>query len=149
MEILEESINEKGAELIFDDLPDVNVIGSQMRHLFQNLIGNALKFSEKDVKPRIHITHGYVKKDVEAAGNGFAERYLLLKINDNGIGFKQDHSQKIFDLFTRLHPRNLYEGTGLGLSIAKHIVEAHRGHLWVESEVGHGSRFSFSISLAA
>jgi len=109
MEILEESINEKGAEIIFDDLPEVNVIG------------------------------------VEAAGNGFAERYLLLKINDNGIGFKQDHSQKIFDLFTRLHPRNLYEGTGLGLSICKRIVENHEGTITAESEPGKGATFKILI----
>ena len=107
----------------------------QMRQLFQNLIDNAIKFRSKDAL-RIHI---------------LAERkglVWLFKISDNGIGIPKDLQVCLFQMFQRLHTREEYEGTGIGLAICKKIVERHGGGIWVESEAGKGTTFSFTLPIA-
>jgi PAS domain S-box-containing protein len=146
LEILDDAIREKGATVTADELPDAAVIPAQIRQLLQNLISNSLKFSRKDVKPKISITHNF-KDGGELHHENLkpALRYLQLMISDNGIGFKQEHAEKIFGLFTRLHARSSYEGSGLGLSICKRIVENHEGAITAASEPGAGATFTITI----
>jgi PAS domain S-box-containing protein len=142
MVILEESIRDKNARIICNNLPDVRVSGSQMRQLFQNLIANSLKFARKGVDPIINITHRYANRyEFQSTDLHKAERYHVISVEDNGIGFSQEHAEKIFGLFTRLHPQTTYEGSGLGLSICKRIAENHGGIIRAESKPGEGTTF--------
>lgn len=146
--ILEESINEKDALVECDALPNLSVIPSQMRQLFQNLISNALKFSHKNEKPVIRVTHEFLTKiDLNTEELEPAARYIRIFFSDNGIGFKQEHAEKIFNLFTRLHGRSSYEGSGLGLSICKRIVENHGGIISARSTHGKGATFIITLPL--
>ena len=125
-------IKENNAEITFDSLPTIECDRVQIQQLLQNLLTNAIKF-HGDEPPRIHIS-------AHESGNE-----LLFSITDNGIGIDPRHQEQIFDIFKRLHTRQDYEGTGIGLSICKRIVERHAGQLWVESELGKGSTFYFTI----
>jgi PAS domain S-box-containing protein len=129
---LEASIEETGAEITAEDLPTVYFDNVQMSQLFQNLIGNAIKFRSDQV-PRIHINA--VRKGGE----------WQFAVTDNGIGIDAQYTDKIFMIFQRLHSREQYPGTGIGLSICKKIVERHNGKIWVESTPGRGSTFYFTV----
>jgi light-regulated signal transduction histidine kinase (bacteriophytochrome) len=107
----------------------------QMIQLFQNLIGNAIKFKKPDEPPKIHIK---ARKDKNRNEHVFSVR-------DNGIGMDQQYAERIFIIFQRLHTQDEYEGTGIGLAVSKRIVERHGGHIWVESEPSTGSTFYFTI----
>lgn len=126
-------IEEQNAEIFIRNLPILTANRTQMIQLFQNLVGNALKF-RSDKIPRINI------EAVE-----LPDRYVF-SVQDNGIGMQQEYTDKIFVIFQRLHNRTEYDGTGIGLSICKKIVEQHQGEIWVESQSGKGSTFYFSIS---
>lgn len=129
---LKTSIKDNNATITHDPLPEIYANDQQMVMLFQNLIGNAIKYrSQKD--PEIHI---HLKKN---------EGKLHFKVQDNGIGINEQYFERIFTIFQRLHTRDEYEGTGVGLAIAKKIVEQHQGNIWVESEPGRGSTFNFTI----
>jgi len=127
-ENLKASLAESGAVLTAGKLPTVQANRSQLVQLFQNLIGNAIKFRGKDC-PRIHVSS-------EQAGSEW-----IFAIADNGIGIAAEHRDRIFEIFQRLHARTDYPGNGIGLSICKKIVEQHGGRIWVESESGRGSTF--------
>ena len=123
-----------GATLIIPELPQITANTSLILQLFENLIGNALKY-RSDRKPVIQIAY---KEE---------ENNYLFSVSDNGIGIDQKYSDKIFVLFRRLHNDNeTYEGTGVGLAICKKIVELHDGTIWVVSEQGEGSTFYFTIT---
>ena len=129
---LQISVKESGAKITSDPLPSLPVDATQIRQLFQNLIGNAIKFRSERA-PEIHIGARREK-----------ERWLFW-VRDNGIGIEPQYAGRIFQIFQRLHSRKHYPGTGIGLAICKKIVERHGGEIRVESEPGRGSTFYFSI----
>lgn len=134
-------IEEKKAVINKTPLPVLDSVPSQMRQIFQNLIGNALKFSRKDVPPVISVTAERVSgKDTESplAADG---AYCRITVSDNGIGFDEKYLDRIFVIFQRLNDRSMYAGTGIGLAIAKKIVEKHEGIINAKSREGEGSTF--------
>ncbi len=129
---LRASIQESNAKIIYDKLPTVNIDPVQLTQLFQNLIGNAIKFrSEKPLEIHISATH--------------KDNTWQFVVKDNGIGIEKQYAERIFLIFQRLHTRKQYPGTGIGLALCKKIVERHGGKIWMESEPGKGSTFYFTI----
>ncbi|WP_189090051.1 GAF domain-containing protein [Deinococcus ruber] len=133
IERLSAAILESGAIIQADALPVVLGDGPQLAQLFQNLIGNAIKFRRRGVAPRIEVRA--VRTD----------EHWHVSVHDNGIGMKPEYFERIFVMFQRLHHRSEYQGTGLGLSICQKIVEQHGGRVWVESVEGEGSTFHFTL----
>ncbi len=131
---LKASINENDAEITNDHLPTLMVDEQLMVQLFQNLISNAIKYRGEQ-SPKIYIS---AKRE---------DKQWLFCIKDNGIGISEKHLDKIFIIFQRLHTHQEYEGTGIGLSIAQKIVHQHNGNIWVESEIGTGTTFYFTIPI--
>ncbi|AFZ24494.1 bacteriophytochrome (light-regulated signal transduction histidine kinase) [Cylindrospermum stagnale PCC 7417] len=129
---LRQRIAEAGAVITHDPLPSVMADNTQLMQLFQNLIANAIKF-HSDKPPQIHV------------GAERLEDEWLFSVRDNGIGIDPRFSDRIFIIFQRLHTRDEYPGTGMGLAICKKIVECHRGRIWVESQLGQGATFYFTI----
>ncbi|MDD1678498.1 MAG: PAS domain S-box protein [Methanomicrobiales archaeon] len=127
------SITRKEAIISKDHLPEILADGTQITQLFQNLIGNALKFQKPNVIPEIHVS---ARKDGD---------YWLFSVRDNGIGIESRFSDRIFKIFQRLHAKGEFEGTGIGLAICKRIVERHGGEIYVKSTPGEGSTFFFTI----
>jgi len=125
-------IAESGAVITTDPLPTLNGDSTQLIQLFQNLIGNAIKFG-RDQPPQIHL--GAKQQDGE----------WLFSVRDNGIGIDPQFADRIFIIFQRLQPRDEYPGTGIGLAICKKIVDRHGGRIWVESELGQGATFYFTL----
>jgi PAS domain S-box-containing protein len=136
-------IEEQGAQVTYDPLPTVLADVTQLAQVFQNLIGNALKFQPpaRDEPPRIHIAAAPLHLG-ESRGQGTVWRF---SVQDNGIGIAPEHADRLFGVFQRLHTAEEYEGTGIGLAICKKIVERHGGRIWVESEVGEGATFYFTL----
>ena len=126
-------IEQTGAELTSDPMPSLVSDNTQLMQLFQNLIGNAIKFRKPDVPPQIHI------------GVERQEDVWQFSVRDNGIGIEPQFADRIFVIFQRLHTRDEYPGSGMGLAICKKIVECHRGQIWVESELEQGATFYFTI----
>lgn len=130
---LKAAIEESHATVTHDPLPTVSADPAQFVQLFQNLIGNALKFHSPGRPPVIHVG---------ARRQGQA---WIVTVRDNGIGIEPQYFERIFDVFQRLHTRREYPGTGIGLAICRKIVERHGGRIWLESTPGEGTTFSFSI----
>ena len=142
----EQELKEKNAIIEVEPLPTLDVIPELMRTLFSNLIGNALKYRQINSSPLIKIS---AKSDEEKADiHDIKNKYYRIYIEDNGIGFDQAFSEKIFGMFVRLHSASEYEGTGIGLALCKKIVEEHNGHISVKSKVGEGSTFTVSLPLS-
>ena len=129
---LKRSIEESGASVSIGTLPTIKADATQLTQLFQNLIGNALKY-RKDRPPEIHV-------DARST-----QQAWLFSVQDNGIGIEPQYFERIFQMFQRLHTRAEYSGTGIGLAICRRIVERHGGRIWVESRPGQGSTFLFAI----
>jgi signal transduction histidine kinase len=129
---LASAIRESRAIVTNDDLPSMRVDPVQLQQVFQNLIGNAIKFRGK-ASPHIHVS-------AREEGDEW-----LFSVKDNGIGIDAKHAEKLFVIFQRLHTREEYPGTGIGLAVCKRIVERHGGRIWFESEPGKGSTFYFTL----
>jgi signal transduction histidine kinase len=132
---LHAAIEENDAIVTYDALPTVFADPTQLGQVFQNLIGNAIKFRRKE-PPRVHVSG-------ERRGN-----QLILSVRDNGIGMETDDLERIFGVFQRLHRRDEYPGTGIGLAICKKVVEQHGGQIWAESELGKGTTFYFALPVS-
>ncbi len=127
-------------------MPEMEVIPFQIHQLLFNLVNNALKFSREGVAPHITIQWETVSAGkVPGLQNKIAEKYHHLSVADNGIGFEQEHSQRIFDVFQRLHGRDKFSGTGVGLAICKKIVENHMGIIRAEGKPDVGATFHIYI----
>jgi len=123
-----------GAEIIIKTaLPVLPVYRSDIIHLLQNLMSNAIKFRKKDIPPVIYLD---AKEERDA---------WLFSIADNGIGIEKEKFEKIFEIFARLHAKESYEGSGIGLAVCKKVVQHHGGTIWIESEKGKGSTFYFTL----
>ncbi|MES2138855.1 MAG: PAS domain S-box protein [Bacteroidota bacterium] len=131
---LDTSIKESNAKITSAILPVLQGNETELKRLFQNLISNAIKFRKKNVSPEITITVEQKKKE------------YLFAIRDNGIGIEEKFISKLFIIFQRLHSVEEYPGTGIGLATCKKIVTLHRGKIWVESKLGEGSSFYFTLS---
>jgi signal transduction histidine kinase len=129
---LKNSIDETGAIISIGALPAIRADYAQMAQVFQNLIGNALKYRKPGEPPRVEIS-------AVSDGGGW-----IFCVRDNGIGFEQKNAEKIFGIFKRLHGREI-PGTGIGLAMVKKIVERHGGQIWAESDRGKGSAFYFRL----
>jgi PAS domain S-box-containing protein len=132
---LTQAIEESGASITHDPMPTIAVDRGQMVRLFQNLIGNALKYRKPDQIPQIHITAEQMNRE------------WTIAIRDNGIGFDPQYASTIFAPFKRLHQPDAFPGTGVGLAISRRIVEAHGGRIWAESRPGEGAIFRFTLPL--
>ncbi|MEH2325743.1 MAG: GAF domain-containing protein [Nostoc sp.] len=143
---LQIAIADSKAIVTHDLLPEVMADATQLIQVFQNLIGNAIKFCQNQ-QPRIHI--GVAKPDANPDGESLnlipSVDEWLFWVCDNGIGLESQYSERIFIIFQRLHGREKYPGTGIGLAICKKIIERHGGRIWVESKLGEGSTFYFTI----
>jgi chemotaxis family two-component system sensor kinase Cph1 len=125
-------IEESHAVIVSDELPRVLADPTQMTQLFQNLVGNAIKFHGKK-EPRVHITSSETDQE------------WIISVSDNGIGIDPQYFERIFIIFQRLHTRTEYPGTGIGLAISRRILDRHNGRIWVESKTGEGTTFHFAL----
>jgi PAS domain S-box-containing protein len=140
-------ITQKKAEIISDPLPEIQAIPLQMNQLFFNLIGNALKFSKKNVPPVVHVTSTLLSpEDIDTTWHLKPARvYYKITIKDNGIGFHQDYATRIFTIFQRLNERTVYGGYGIGLALCRKIVSNHGGIIYAEAKPNEGAAFTFVL----
>jgi signal transduction histidine kinase len=133
LENLGGAIRESDAQIAIGEMPAVRMLESHLSQVFQNLIGNAIKYRKEGDRPTIQLS---ARK---------AEGYWIFTVADNGIGISSAYKEAIFGIFKRLHANGKYPGTGMGLAICQRIVERYGGRIWVESEPGRGSEFFFTI----
>lgn len=140
-------IERKNATIRSSELPTVDSIPSQMRQVFQNLIGNAIKFSGHDQNPLIEITSEIIlDKDIDSPTSPDG-KFCRITVKDNGIGFDEIYLDRIFIIFQSLNDRQSYEGTGIGLAIAKKIIDKHNGLITAKSKPGEGASFIIVLPL--
>jgi signal transduction histidine kinase len=141
LEEFDDEIKEKNAKVIVDKIPLLHVHPGLITVLFRNLIGNALKFTRENVCPVINI-----HAEVSPYQNGQSDEFICqIFIRDNGIGFDQQFAEKVFGMFTRLHPETQVKGTGLGLALCRKIAEHHKGSIAARSLVNEGTTFILSL----
>jgi light-regulated signal transduction histidine kinase (bacteriophytochrome) len=133
---LEVAIRESGAQIRCGNLPTVEADETKLVQVVQNLIGNAIKFRKPDVTPAVEITASQV------------DSRWLFSVADNGIGFEPKYTDRIFQVFQRLHTVGRYPGNGIGLAISRRIIEHHGGELWADSQPEVGSTFFFTLPIA-
>jgi light-regulated signal transduction histidine kinase (bacteriophytochrome) len=144
---LEGAIEESRGKVTWEALPTVMADATQLAQLLRNLVGNGIKF-RGEASPHVHVS-----AELADCGAGLSEAEQsprgewLFSVRDNGIGIAPKYYERIFQMFERLHHRSEYPGTGIGLAICQKIVERHGGRIWVESELGEGSTFYFTIPL--
>jgi PAS domain S-box-containing protein len=127
------AVSESGAKITADPLPSLPVHGMHLQQIFQNLIGNAIKYRDPERQPVVHVA-------IERQ-----DGHWIFAVSDNGIGIDPEYKENIFGLFKRLHNNDEYSGTGIGLAICQRIVDRYHGRIWVESEPGRGSTFRFKL----
>jgi light-regulated signal transduction histidine kinase (bacteriophytochrome) len=133
---LETVMAETRAQVDVGELPVIDADAVQMRQLLQNLLGNALKFRRQGVAPVIQLR-----------ASEFPDEHCTLTVTDNGIGIKQEHQDRIFRMFERLHSRAQFEGSGIGLAMCRNIVERHGGTIAVSSTIGQGATFHVTLPI--
>ena len=138
-------IQEKNATIKVDNLPKLYVYPAIIKPLFQNLISNSLKYSQKNVQPEINITSRI--EPVNSSDKIIVNKYCRINVEDNGVGFEQQYAEQIFTMFKRLHGNSEYAGTGIGLAICKKIVEEHHGYISAKGFVNKGSIFTISLPI--
>jgi len=140
---LSETILENKATIHSELLPSIEAYGTQMVQLFQNLISNAIKYHQENLRPIVRITHRLVEGSVIPGIQPSHQdiQFHQIKVSDNGIGFKKEYAEKIFIIFKRLHSQSEFSGTGIGLAICKRVVSNHNGYIFAESLEGEGSNF--------
>jgi signal transduction histidine kinase len=136
LENLHQGIEESGAIVTVGELPEIRASAAQITRLFQNLIGNAIKYADPDRSPQVCVS---AERDGE---------FWSFSVADNGIGIAPEFAERIFVLFQRLHGRGQYEGNGVGLALCRRIVERHGGRIWVEGRPGEGSTFRFTLPVS-
>ncbi len=141
---LEVRIEQTKAKVEWDKLPSIYADSTQMHQLFQNLIGNALKFSKPDTTPHVKIT----SQILDTSPLGAAGPACMISIQDNGIGFDEKYLDRIFTIFQRLHGRHEFEGTGIGLAVCRKIVDRHGGVMTARSKLGEGATFLITLPIA-
>ena len=141
LEDFELIIQEKNADILVGELPQIEANRGQIRQVFQNMVSNALKFSKEEEPPVIHISSTYLDERSFEGEPQLEGPYCLIRIKDNGIGFDQKYQNHIFALFERLHSKDSYEGSGIGLSITKKIIEKHDGLVQARGISGEGAEF--------
>jgi signal transduction histidine kinase len=131
---LETALADAGGRIEVRGLPAIDADAPQMRRLLQNLLGNALKFRRRETPPLVLV-----------AGSVSRDGMCTITVSDNGIGFKQEHEERIFRMFERLHTRTEFQGSGMGLTICQKIVERHGGSIAATSSIGHGATFTITL----
>ena len=145
---LEVRIEQTKAYVEVGELPTIEADPLQMRQLLQNLIGNALKFQPPNAQPIVKITAQVIKRALGSGGETEpVDELCELTIQDNGIGFEEKYTEKIFAVFQRLHGRNEFEGTGVGLAVCRRITDRHGGTITAKSRLGEGATFIVSLPL--
>jgi light-regulated signal transduction histidine kinase (bacteriophytochrome) len=143
---LHEDIQQKNAVIEDTGLRKTNIIPFQFRQLLHNVIGNSLKFSREGLAPHIQLRDEFINgENVKGVTLQAGKKYYHLTIADNGIGFEEEFSERIFQVFQRLHGRDEYKGTGIGLAIVKKIVENHQGKIIAHGVPGKGATFQIYI----
>ncbi len=140
---LQRVVEDSGAVVTSTGLPMIIGYFEMLRHLWAQMLGNALKFHGEGAQPKVAVSYSRIPgPDISVADADADSEYHCITFDDNGIGFEMIYAEKIFGMFQRLHEPGTYKGTGMGLSICRRIAEAHQGFITVESVVGKGSRFS-------
>ncbi len=142
---LEARIEQTNGQIEISDLAAIDADPMQMRQLLQNLISNALKFNKKDEAPFIKVHGKFVDNNGENTDGTHDKELYQVTVEDNGIGFDEKYSDRIFSVFQRLHGRSEYEGTGIGLSICRKIAERHGGNITAKSSPGEGASFTVTL----
>jgi signal transduction histidine kinase len=138
---LELRVVSKKAVIQVNEIPDIEAIPGQIRHVFQNLISNALKFTREDVHPIITVSGERISELNFNSRPDPLGPYCKITVSDNGIGFNEIYLDKVFTIFQRLNPPEAFEGTGIGLAIVKKIVDRHSGIITAKSKEGQGASF--------
>jgi hypothetical protein len=147
---MEATIVEKEAQIHIADLPRVSGSKAQLRQLFQNLISNSLKYSNPDTPPQISVSCEKVKGQKypsPTSADTPGGNYYKIEVKDNGIGFRQEDAERIFNVFQRLHGRSEYSGTGVGLAIVRKVVDNHHGAIYANGEVDKGATFTVLLPI--
>jgi signal transduction histidine kinase len=142
---LEVRVEQTGARVEIGPLPTIEGDPTQLRQLFQNVIGNALKFHRPETPPRITVAASAPSVEKPPSGEGHPIEVVHIDISDNGIGFDEVYRDRIFQPFQRLHGRGEYDGTGIGLAICRRIVERHCGSIVASGTPNAGSRFRITL----
>jgi signal transduction histidine kinase len=139
-------IEQNSASIESDNLPTISGVRFQFEQIFINLLNNSIKYQKENIPPAINISSKIINSsDIKLRGLMPDKKYLEITISDNGIGFEPEYSEKIFDLFKRLHSKDKYSGTGIGLALCKKIIQNHEGFITAESEKEKGSVFHMYI----
>jgi light-regulated signal transduction histidine kinase (bacteriophytochrome) len=139
-------LEEKGGHIEGSGLPTIFAVPFQMKQLLTNLISNAIKYTDPSIPPEIRVTGASIMgSEIPIPDADPEKRYISISVSDNGIGFEEKYSPKIFELFQRLHTKDVYSGTGIGLALCKKIVQTMNGFITAKSQPGKGSVFTFYL----